>query len=1037
MPLRLEIKKLLMSRSERVKSCDLHPDEPWVLSALYTGHLFIWNYITQTVVKSFEATDQPIRCAKFITRKQWVICGADDMMIRVFNFNTLEKVREFEAHIDYIRYIDVHPTQPYVISSSDDMQIKLWDWERGWSNTQTFEGHAHYVMQVKFNPKDSNTFASASLDKSVKVWSIGSPLPNYSLEGHERGVNCIDYYLGGDKPYLVSGADDKCVKIWDYQTKSCVQTLEGHTSNVSAVCFHPKLPIILSGSEDGTIRMWHSTTYRLETTLNYGMERCWTLAVTHASNKVAVGYDEGTIVITLGQEMPVVSIDNSGKVLMANNNEILSCSMRGVASQNLGDGEVIEFQTKDLGSCEIFPQRIMHNSNGRFVAVCGDGEYIIYTAQALRNKSFGSGLDFVWSSDGTGDYAVRETSSRIRVFKNFKETQSFKPPFSAEALFGGNLIGIAGNDFIVFYDWAECSLIMRIDVAPESIFWSQDGEHVVLACSDSFFVLRCDLASIADAFANGRASPEDGVEAAFTLLHEIGEKVQSGQWVGGCFLYTNSANRLNYYVGGEVMTLSHLDRQMFLMGFVAKENRVFLIDKNRTIVSYELLESVLQYQTAVVRQDFDLANNLLETIPRERYNDISRFLESQGHKEFALHVADDPDQRIELALQLGKLEMALEIMQKEIVPKVAPDDTETQSRWKQLGDLALSNGDLALAEKCAQNASDFSGLLLMYTSSGNAEGIAELLETTDMKGLTNISFVCSLLCGNLKRCVDILHRAKRHAEAAFFARTFVPSATAECVKKWREDLFAVNPRAAQALANPAEQPELFPSFDDAIKVENLVRQEAGGRLPLASSFLEVIKGSDSVLVDLVRDNGPQAIKELFANFENSAPVTSQPIPAAEDPPMEPQIGDDLIQFEQEDQRKQLEEEEMLRRQQEAEDQEREMRERMERERQAKQEQEAAIARQKEEEEELTRKRMKEELERQEQIMENQRLLEEQRRESERIQKLAAEQEASKTQATTKEDLNDDEIQEALQDELGDEEFELDEDELNDDFVEDW
>ena len=43
-----------------------------------------------------------------------------------------------------------------------------------------------------------------------------------------------------------------------------------------------------------------------------------------------------------------------------------------------------------MGSCEIYPQTISHNPNGRFVVVCGDGEYIIYTSMALRNKSFGS-----------------------------------------------------------------------------------------------------------------------------------------------------------------------------------------------------------------------------------------------------------------------------------------------------------------------------------------------------------------------------------------------------------------------------------------------------------------------------------------------------------------------------------------------------------------------------------------------------------------------------------------------------------------------
>ena len=34
-------------------------------------------------------------------------------------------------------------------------------------------------------------------------------------------------------------------------------------------------------------------------------------------------------------------------------------------------------------------QTLQHNPNGRFVTVCGDGEYIVYTALAWRNKSFG------------------------------------------------------------------------------------------------------------------------------------------------------------------------------------------------------------------------------------------------------------------------------------------------------------------------------------------------------------------------------------------------------------------------------------------------------------------------------------------------------------------------------------------------------------------------------------------------------------------------------------------------------------------------
>ena len=68
--------------------------------------------------------------------------------------------------------------------------------------------------------------------------------------------------------------------------------------------------------------------------------------------------------------------------------------------------------------------------------MCGDGEYIIYTAMALRNKSFGSAQEFCWSHDSSV-YCIRESNSMVKIFKNFKEQKSFKPDFGAE---GDNLI---------------------------------------------------------------------------------------------------------------------------------------------------------------------------------------------------------------------------------------------------------------------------------------------------------------------------------------------------------------------------------------------------------------------------------------------------------------------------------------------------------------------------------------------------------------------------------------------------------------------
>lgn len=52
-------------------------------------------------------------------------------------------------------------------------------------------------------------------------------------------------------------------------------------------------------SATGTTRIWHANTYRLESTLNYGMERAWCIACMRGSNNVSIGYDEGSIIISV------------------------------------------------------------------------------------------------------------------------------------------------------------------------------------------------------------------------------------------------------------------------------------------------------------------------------------------------------------------------------------------------------------------------------------------------------------------------------------------------------------------------------------------------------------------------------------------------------------------------------------------------------------------------------------------------------------------------------------------------------------------
>jgi coatomer subunit beta' len=105
-------------------------------------------------------------------------------------------------------------------------------------------------------------------------------------------------------------------QVWDYDSKNCVQTLEGHKNNVTSICAHPEIPIIITTSEDSTVKIWDAITFRyfifslpiqsffvfiffsshffktfstnycrLQNTLNFDLERVWCIGYKKGSSE--------------------------------------------------------------------------------------------------------------------------------------------------------------------------------------------------------------------------------------------------------------------------------------------------------------------------------------------------------------------------------------------------------------------------------------------------------------------------------------------------------------------------------------------------------------------------------------------------------------------------------------------------------------------------------------------------------------------------------------------------------------------------------
>jgi len=101
---------------------------------------------------------------------------------------------------------------------------------------------------------------SASRDKTLIVWNLTrdetTGVPKRSLHGHSHFVS--DVVISSDGQFALSGSWDGTLRLWDLNTGETARRFVGHTKDVLSVAFSPDNRQIVSGSRDKTIRLWNT-----------------------------------------------------------------------------------------------------------------------------------------------------------------------------------------------------------------------------------------------------------------------------------------------------------------------------------------------------------------------------------------------------------------------------------------------------------------------------------------------------------------------------------------------------------------------------------------------------------------------------------------------------------------------------------------------------------------------------------------------------------------------------------------------------------